>query len=411
MAKAVPDFLNAVWRESWRHPPFQPYRDLLRRAVPFSLDDDATRLVTALAMDANKTTLYRQLARLPYDVVWLELDHRVQVAEQRRLGSNRGPHLPGEEGDRCGYLIEKLGPTRWRAHYWSLMLVTDKNVEQMRKQTASNALAPDDYIPDSWPTLYVVDTESSVRDYRTRARDPFMRAAMQSVCDSDWGGAAGWGLGSIDPDERGGWRYDLPTKLHGAATIDLPYDWETGILARHLRPHERRDKLVEVLQATSKELAGTLRHICAALATINEVPLSHKEHAPGGTFRAGGMLRLFKVNRTVTISLPKAQATPKRVLSLFRGAKRRMARHQVRGHWRRFRHKEDGAWVWQRQWVEPFERGDAALGYVQHNYLVEGFFEGIINAGGTPIATYSQHGATKRVWKREDREAIDARGF
>jgi hypothetical protein len=60
------------------------------------------------------------------------------------------------------------------------------------------------------------------------------------------------------------------------------------------------------------------------------------------------------------------------VLRLFAGARRRMARHGVRGHWRRYHvwDAEHGQKVVVRRWLEPFERGDASLGYVQHAYEV-----------------------------------------
>ncbi len=64
------------------------------------------------------------------------------------------------------------------------------------------------------------------------------------------------------------------------------------------------------------------------------------------------------------------------------GAKRRMARHHVRGFWRTTagpdRPGERWQWMYSERhrehrwtiWVNEFDRGDAALGYVQRDYQV-----------------------------------------
>lgn len=44
---------------------------------------------------------------------------------------------------------------------------------------------------------------------------------------------------------------------------------------------------------------------------------------------------------------------------------RKRKRHQVRGHWR-----THGRFEGKAKWVESYERGDASLGWVLHDYEV-----------------------------------------
>jgi hypothetical protein len=374
------DMLNHAWKECWRRPPMKAYRDLFRRAVPFNLDDAATELVTELAMKPERLGLYRQLARLPYEVVWIELNHQAQVAAQLAHGSPREAWKLGEEGRRVGYLIERLTETRWRCTYWAQTDITQANMADWRQIVDDKTLEVGDMAVDTFSIAFIVDTEGTTVGYRTQVTDPSLHHAAQAMADDGNLGGIAWGIAS---EVDGRHRPSLHPKDFMTATVDLPPDWELGVLKKAARPHERRELMERLMREGTSQLQGLLRHVCATLATINQAPMSVIESAPQtGSFRADGRLRPFKVNRTVAIRVPGRRNTVKKVLKLFTGAKRRMARHQVRGFWRTTQLKERPGerWVWMMSpryneyrwhiWVNEFERGDAALGWVSHDYEV-----------------------------------------
>lgn len=118
----------------------------------------------------------------------------------------------------------------------------------------------------------------------------------------------------------------------------------------------------EQLLEYGAELKGELRYVFTTLATINDIPVTVTEVENTRGFRAksnGPYMR----HSTVTIAIPKKREVKKlarRVVLLSR-----IGRHEVRGHWRRYGVDRI------RKWVMSFERGDAALGWVGKKYVVK----------------------------------------
>lgn len=366
------DLLNDVWEWVMTAEAFKPYRLAMRKATSFSLDTEATELVTRLASDRTKVPLYRKLARLPYDQVWLDFDYQARVGAQRGLGDRKSAYDPSNEPLRMGYLIERTGETRWKVTSFTQLAVNSdiqhRYLEIMRSKVP---LEEGDSVIEVMPPQFILDTENPMTGYKTHIKDQMMAATVQTVMDGGEGLMSGlaWGVTAKDGGEI---TYKAPAGLEDCVRMDLPPDWENFFKRSSLPPAEKIKGLRMIFADVAAEQAGVLRFICAALATINEVPMSLKEVHTKGSFRASGEMRPFKVNRIVELRLLKRQQTPKHVLRLFRGAERRMARHQVRGHWRRYWIKDDsGQRVMIRKWLEPFERGDAALGYVLHKYEVK----------------------------------------
>jgi hypothetical protein len=373
------DFLNDVWKEVYQRKNMSMYRGLMRRAVPFTLDTASTRLVTELATQSEKCDLYRTLARLPYEVVWLEYDYQEKVRTQIKLGTRKDPYSYENEPNKMGYLIERLTETRWRVLSWVSCTITSKN-KSIYSVVSRSSLTPGEEVVETMPPAFILDTEGSIQGYRTTVRDPALLHAVQATIDNDDAPCAvAWGLGLPTP----GGVFAFHPKLLKSVCIDLPPDWEVLMGRDSPRPHERRDLLQSVLPATMKEQSGLMRWLCAALASITSAPTILTERKKQGTFRADGRMREYKVNQVVTLHIPgKRTITVKHMLSLFRGAKRRMARHQVHGFWRTTTAEVSPGdrWQWmysQRHrefrwhiWINDFERGDATLGYVLRNYEV-----------------------------------------
>jgi hypothetical protein len=397
---AEDDLLSGVWKQVHLRKAYVPYRHLMHRAVPFSLDTQATELVTELATHASKCELYRTLARLPYDVVWLDYDYKAKVRKQIALGSRENPFNMDTEPYQMGYLLERISETRWRSVSFVRTMVTEQNLKGFESRyAATHNLQVGDSMLETLPPMFILDTEGSVKGYRTVVRDPALVHAVQYMIDNDNAPCAvGWGLKVPDADV-GDWIqpqvrpsdailngqtiYGLSPHLVGSATMDLPPDWEMLISGHRPRPHERRDLMVEIMTEAAKEQSGILRFLSAALASITAAPTVLVERKKQGTFRADGRLRNYKVNQIVSIQIPGRRTTGVRnMLALFKGAKRRMARHQVHGFWRTTQAKESPGdrWEWLYSpryrefrwhiWINDFERGDAALGYVLRKYEV-----------------------------------------
>ena len=371
--------LDDVWKDVHQRKSFAMYRNLMRRAVPFTLDTASTRLVTELATQTTKVPLYRTLARLPYDVVWIEYDYREKVRTQLKIGTRKNPYEPGNEPEKMGYLLERLSETRWRVLSWVQIIVNEEN-KSVHRILSRSKLVPGEAIIETMPPMFILDTEGAVTGYKTVTRDAALHHAVQNTIDTDEAPCAvAWGLG-VDDDSHA---FAMHPSLRKSVTIDLPPDWEFLMERDQPRPHERRDLLMAVLPATMREQSGMMRWLCAALASITSAPTILTERKRQGTFRADGRMRDYKVNNVVTLHVPgKRTLTVKHLLSEFRGAKRRMARHQVHGFWRTTTAENcpGDRWQWmysqrhrQFRWhifIKDFERGDASLGYVLRNYEV-----------------------------------------
>jgi hypothetical protein len=103
------------------------HRMKLRSAERFVIDDDVTRLVCRLSHEQRELESYAVLSRLPFDVMWIEYDHHVKVAEIHKLGV-LSEHRQGEKLDykeipgRVGFLMYRDGgdtTTRWICHSFS----------------------------------------------------------------------------------------------------------------------------------------------------------------------------------------------------------------------------------------------------------------------------------------------------
>jgi hypothetical protein len=132
-----------------------------------------------------------------------------------------------------------------------------------------------------------------------------------------------------------------------------------------------------------REFVGELRRAWAFLATINDLPTRLEQVRASKGYVARGSYRRFVDHVVVHLTVPETvyRVKARQVLAL---AKRRA--HMVRGFWRiytwqapkpceRLAHVWDandncqcGAW---RTWIAEHQRGDAALGFVMHDYVVE----------------------------------------
>lgn len=357
------DLLNefALAAEKEKH--LQCYRGLIRRARPYSLDDDATALITELASGPtirDKLGIYRILARLPFDVVWIELSYLARYYARVALGTSVGDP-PKDVPDRMGWIMERLSPTVWRAT--TVVRYADPAATESGRTV------------DTFGATHVLSTEGPL-DFRSSARDPVCRQAVMEINERDRElgssviAALAWGFGEDRTTDKRVMKIGLPSHLAYSNAVDLAPSFEP--IMQHVSKNVLSVKLARTKKAildSAVELQGDLRFLVAALATLNEVPVTYTDFKPPGTRRIGGAIKEFMVNRTVTIAIPKKRGRTAKVMKMLRLAETRMRRHEVAGYWKRVRYGDGRV---ERRWINEYMRGDAALGYVrQQREIVE----------------------------------------
>jgi hypothetical protein len=109
---------------------------------------------------------------------------------------------------------------------------------------------------------------------------------------------------------------------------------------------------------------GIFHRLWALLATINDIPVLVKNAQAARGFTAKAQYRRFLEHKTVYLHVPQREDSRRKLArSIVAAAKRRA--HTVRGHWRKDWRHPGG-----RLWIREHQRGDAALGFVTHDYQV-----------------------------------------
>jgi hypothetical protein len=127
-------------------------------------------------------------------------------------------------------------------------------------------------------------------------------------------------------------------------------------------PHDERQ--VEVYREFWRLHSSTLRRVWALLATVNDIPVEARSVIQSKGFIARGSYHRFLDHKVITLRVPDKVDLKKMARDVVAISRRRA--HQVRGHWRKDHWRPD-----ERIWVHEHQRGDASLGFVMHDYVVE----------------------------------------
>jgi len=336
-------------------------RGMLQRARKFVLTREMSAMLTDLAWSplvvakGNEPRLHQYMegmrahARAPHALTWIEYDAKAKIARRNEytaeLDKRYGKDL-AEGPDRCGWLIEQLTPTIYRA-----------------TEFASHAWDEQKRIASPQPTAFsmvwsVADDDLSSLKFDL---DDVVQKTMKGISDK-YVHTSAWLTGVpnyVTPHVATGTSFCTPgiTKLYLTGEIN-----------------------------TVIEQASDLRYLWAFLATINRLPTTVTETRQSKGFVAKGTYRKFVDHHTIHIKVP---ATRYRVVARHAMAITRRKRHEVRGHFRRdWRHPPtplcDHEWYTaesghtackrcegRRLYIPPHERGDATLGYAMHDYIVE----------------------------------------
>jgi len=359
------------------------YRQAMRRASRFVLDDEFTRYATEVSSHTEpEKLLYRlQFCTLPYQTTWLEFDLHVKVRTMRAIHGM--PGLPDNVPQRMGVLMERVDNTL-------------STVTMVLSGSAHDVVAP-----NMTGYLFSLDERAVSRHYAYHGLVPFgtkdsddsvITEQMHRVSrGSMWGYTVKGGpSGMIESGPDLVRSISLPGLLerHGSMAFTPFYDFVKLGMGR---PRENADDpLSDALGSEMVEFAGMMRWLVCVLAMLNEVPTSAAHVQPTHTVRHGltGRKPAMDYHR-LTLRLPKTKPVPYIQRQLSPTGRKRQA-HEVCEHWRTYmqnnacRHEEHdweydypggyrlcGKCLSFSRLIHEHVRGDPSLGWVRKSYVIK----------------------------------------
>ena len=403
------DLLNSVWRDLnnpriWKNAPnlarsiyrdhYANYRRILPQARPFNIDNKALEVALELSLEGPVKMAERLfMARLPFPKMWIEFDfhERVHIGNKLGIATPLDPSAP----QRLGWLLlEDPGdPLRWSATTWcSVDDQKPAHVPHRGEMLSSMSMA-----------TWMVDTARRATPERIGNINGVSKSFLEGVvkvsdaaAEKHGDGAAwqafahmGWGYTAAESKLTDNGIDPMRQLTVSDSLVDsINIGWEPmsyQIYKEGLAANELQQQFI----TTAMEARGDVRLIATILSLVNEVPIIETPTEQKGAFSgAGGAIKKYLTNRTVTINIP-ARKPINQIRKMFaKKVKTHKARHEVRGHWRTIIHKEDhwrkvaqpdgtieriffAKGQLERVWVKHHERGDEAYGRVKHDYQVE----------------------------------------
>ena len=356
------------------------YRAELRRAEKFVVDDDAVRLACHLAHERDKLKSFSFLARLPFDVCWLEYSLHTKVQEFNRMNGLGVPSW-AEVPHRAGVLLYKDDPGSDSPRWVATQFLHDQADDEVFPAPLSFVFDPEgnDYDPVRGSKRWRAPTLSLMPGF-PRMPIEISFDGVHGTGHIDSADAECLLAGDLRFEGSKGFISDQWT-MNRAAVIADPF-WRAQLTEKHL---------VELLRIEVREEIGQLRWLMTLLAAINHLPKEVKPiQTRIGRRTVGANILPYFQHRTISIKLPKDDRivwARKHLASALRNAPR--AWHRVSGHWRIVergktpkyicRHLptmvEQGLGMCERcqlmiRWIPDHHRGDPTVGIVEHTYAV-----------------------------------------
>lgn len=373
------DLLNSFWQRAEREDMFRPYLWAIKRARSFTLDSEATEIVANMAFSGDialdkkfqkKVNDYRQLARLPYPVVWLEVSGTVLDTLLASWG-HKNRRSMFDVPERLGFLMDRNPSDETSFRITTLGLMVDP-VSRERGQTTPRAslfpctqnvtTAPEGKLWQSHPSM-----PARLRETTNRAN---AEGIMSAIC---------WG--TLPIDETGSFNglksIVRNTPLHMTSSVELDLQWY-----KFMEATGKTDNMDQVITNALTDQRFDLRFIVAALALLNHVPVRYVPYRPSGSMRCRAGIKPFMGTSVITVEIPATRRRMKLIEGHIKSRTEgwRNRRHEVKGHWRVSDKQVTDKWErffdpiqerprW-RLWIEEHERGDASLGYVEQYHKV-----------------------------------------
>lgn len=359
------------------------FRNKIRNAQRFILDDSSVETICELSHETKHIEGWSFLARLPYNVMWIEYNAHTKASKFESMGKLGMPFNPKEVSPWRGYLMwkEELegSSPRWIVHSFTFidnMVVPEFTAYVFDPEGNSQ-------FPTRGSSFWRVPTLSLIPDF------PRMPVIIQEENNEKI-------FTETDPEYILLGMFEDTTFSHVENIIKIS-DIIAPRMAVVINPFwdkfiKKNKKLdfKRLALENIRENAGELRWIITMLASINGLPKEVKPFIPQGIRHSIGMHQLpYFGGSTISLSIPRENRVIhfRKILDKEAGAMRRR-RHYVIGHWRIIepgkrmficRHMpisvEAGVGQCERcglkvRWIEAHERGDATLGYVEHQYNV-----------------------------------------
>ena len=355
-------------------PVMRAYREDMKAAHRFVLDDDFVRYATEVSSTTSPEKLLARLqyATLPYQVTWIECNLLVKVRTMRAIHQMDDRHFDyNTVGRRIGYLLHRLNDTD------AVCQIVCQTLDD-RDITAAMSSYYFSLTEHDWGPHFGANIAGTVP-----LTEPHLLHAGRA---SLWGYTAAGEPGMLD-SVRELQRLGMPRFLqrHGEIGYSRLY---RGIAAL-FHDQRERETIKAMMNREITEFTGTLRWVVCVLGMLNEVPLDVRHVKPDGQIRVGltGRRPMLDYHR-LTLRLPKTKPL-QFIERKFRQATRRRA-HEVRAHWRTYVHevhcKSD-----EHQWEYDYDngyrlcgvcnaygrlihehvRGDPSLGWVDKEYVVK----------------------------------------
>lgn len=364
------------------------FRPLLQRANRFVLEDDFTRVVTGLAEEADHKSIknWALAASLPYDVTWIEFNTHPKMLTTLK-------YRRANESDHAGVLVDK--PLRM-----GVLLVRDEKTPWRYSVTLVSTFKRPDHkeggLVSPGPNTILFDPKGGSEWDHSAAGVPMSYLTpndptfTRSMCALVWGSKALAGLRDVPLGEVLETSLaSVPSDLTDMIKLGIPHMLVPAM--KELKKHKANhfDWMVAIIQDLAEE-AGLMTWIVTLLAMLNDVPTVSNQVTPSGSRRLGLKQRPFFNHHRLTLKLPKSKplAHFRKKLDHAQALKHRA--HMVREHWRTYTEHpsckpQHHSWVYNEDMshrtcsncpavstkIKSHQRGDASLGWVQKEYVLE----------------------------------------
>jgi hypothetical protein len=332
---------------------------IIQTAERFVLDEDA--LWTIIKASGNpkgsKQEAALELAKLPFEKMFLEFDLATKNKIHAELGTLQLDG-PAPFDTQAGFLLQRIypnNPDMWHVTYMS-SIPNNSRVDFGNVGYWVNIEHQVPPVPASFDEFFHGKYKEQHKNLSIGTGQLFL-----PLENPDYWNALTWGTYTLDKNNK-----QVPAASQNMLnSVRLTIPLISAIIFTNI--FNSYKELLQMSQEAVRQGRGDLRFLVHALALINCVESRMVLHQPKHEKRVvGTRVVRYLTHNNITLNLKRETAVQKLVKAISH-EERRLRRHYVRGHWRR--QFKDGVMVG-RKWIEKYERGDASIGWVYHQYDV-----------------------------------------
>lgn len=378
------------------------YRSQIKAAQRFYLDDDFVEAALEASRDLDRLQYWVNLARLPYEHVWLEFDQHAKVMSSWRQGHFELENGPVPQPNNLDEIPERLGFLMNQANadtgLWSATSFAPAKKGKLTQEKIT-------VVPVTWVLSPEGDATLPLRSepipiyHQLHAVFP---AREGDAVNNLFRFARAFGIGAMVANQDGSNKRlaQLPWVVDRLAACMEPL--HACAMADYQKIHSKdawsraHAAIADHVAYVLTEDRGIMRFLIVVLAMLNQAPNVRRVPVNSGGHRVTRGRKLDYLGHSlVTLELPKRKnytylTQLNRELDYAAAERRRNRAHRVRGHFRQVERGkgplayscshiatlvENGLGICARcerliRWVPNHVRGDAELGWVLHDYEV-----------------------------------------